>query len=42
MISKSTMWWVLEVQEATQKKSLRGLDNASAEGADGFKNFSKL
>ena len=41
-ISKSTMWWVLEVQEATQKKSLRGLDNASAEGADGFKNFSKL
>ena len=41
-ISKSTMWWVLEVQEATQRKSLRGLDNASAEGADGFKNFSKL
>ena len=33
------MWWVLEVQETTQKKLLRGLDNASAEGVDGFKNF---
>ena len=36
-ISKSTMWRVLEVQGATQGKSLRGLHNTAAEGADGFK-----
>ena len=41
-ISKSTMWRVLEVQGATQRKSLRGLDNTAAEGADGFKDFLQI
>ena len=36
------MWWVLEVQEATQRKSMRGLDNTTAEGADGFKNILQI
>ena len=40
--SKSTMWWVLEVQEANQRKSLRRLDDTAAEGADGFKNFLQI
>ena len=35
-ISRSLMWRVLEVQEASQRKSLRGLDNTAAEGADAF------
>ena len=30
------MWRVLDVQEASQRKSLRGLDNTAADGADGF------
>ena len=36
-ISRSTMWRLLEVQEASQRKSLRGLDNTAADGTDGFK-----
>jgi len=35
-ISRSTMWRVLDVQEVSQRKSLRGLDNTAADGADGF------
>ena len=41
-ISKSTMWRVLQVQEATQRKSLQGLDNTAAEGKDGFKDFLQI
>ena len=40
--SKSKMWWVLEVQEANQRKPLRRLDDTAAEGADGFKNFLQI
>ena len=36
LISKSSMWRVLDVQEASQRKSLRGLDNTAADVADGF------
>ena len=36
-ISKSTMWRVLEAQDATQRKSLWSLKNS--EGADGFRDF---
>ena len=35
------MWRVLEVQEASQRKSLGGLDNTAADGAGGFKDFAK-
>ena len=41
-ISRSTMWRVLDVQEASQRKSLRGLDNTAAEGADGFKDLLRI
>ena len=35
-LSHATMWRVLEVQEASQRKSLKGLDNTAADGVDGF------
>ena len=41
-MSRSTMWRVLEVQEATQRKSLQGLDNTAADGADGFEQLLKI
>ena len=40
-ISRSSMWGVLEVQEASQRKSLRGLDNTAAEGANAFDTLHK-
>jgi len=36
------MWRVLEDQEASQSKSLRGLDNTAADGADGFKHSLRI
>ena len=30
------MWRILEVQEASQRKSLKGLENTAADGVDGF------
>jgi len=41
-MSRSTMWRVLEVQEASQRKSLQGLDNTAADGADGFEALLKI
>lgn len=41
-ISRSTMWRVLEVLEASQRTSLRGLDNTVADGADGFKDLLRI
>lgn len=41
-MSQSTMWRVVEVQEATQRKSLQGLDNTAADGADGFEELMKI
>ena len=38
-IGESTMERILEVQEATKKKSSRSLENTVSEGADGFKEF---
>lgn len=40
--SQSTMWRVLEVQEASQRKSLKGLDNTAADGAEGFQLLNKV
>lgn len=34
-IRKSTMWWILDVQETLRRKSLRSVDNTAAYGADG-------
>ena len=36
------MWRVLEVQEATEKKSLQSLGNTVTEGADGFRDFFRI
>ena len=36
------MWRVLEVQEATQRKSWQSLGNTVAEGADGFEDFFRI
>ena len=36
------MWRVLEVQEASQRKSLKRLDNTAADGVDGFEALHKI
>ena len=35
-LSRATMYHVLKVREASQRKSLQGLDNVSADGAESF------
>ena len=35
-LSRSTLFKILEVREASQRKSLQGLDNTAADGAAGF------
>ena len=37
-LSRATMYRVLNVREASQRKSWQGLDNVSADGAEGTKN----
>ena len=41
-MSRATMWRVLEVQEASQRKSLKGLDNTAADDVDGFEALHKI
>ena len=44
-LSRSTLFKVLEVRGASQRKSLQGLDNTAADGAAGFqrlRNWLKL
>ena len=41
-MSRATMWRVLEVQEASQRKSLKRLDNTAADGVDGFEALHKI
>lgn len=41
-LSRATVWRILEVQEASQRKSLKGLDNTAADGADGFEALHKI
>ena len=36
------MWRFLEVQEASQRKSLKGLNNTAADGVDGFEALHKI
>ena len=35
-LSRSTLFRILEVREASQRKSLQGLDNTAADGSAGF------
>ena len=41
-LSRSTMFKILEVQAASQRKSLQGLDNTAADGAAGFQTLEML
>ena len=41
-MSLATMWRVLEVQETSQRKSLKGHDNTAADGVDGFEALQKI
>ena len=41
-MSRATLWRILEVQEASQRKSLKGLDNMAADGVDGFEALHKI
>ena len=41
-MGRATRWRVLEVQEASQRKSLKGLDNTAADGIDGFEALHKI
>ena len=36
------MWRILEVQEASQRKSLKGLNNTAADGAEGFETLYEI
>ena len=35
-LSRSTLFRILEVREASQRKSMQGLDNTAAEGTTAF------
>jgi hypothetical protein len=41
-LSRSTMFKILEVREASQRKSLQGLDNTAADGAAGFQTLETI
>ena len=41
-VSRATLWRILEVQEASQRKSLKGLYNTAADGVDGFEALHKI
>ena len=41
-LSRSTMFKILEVREASKRKTLQGLDNTAANGAEGFQTIETL
>ena len=41
-LSRSTLFKILEVQQASQSKSLQGLDNTAADRAAGFQTLETL
>jgi hypothetical protein len=41
-LSRSTLFRILEVREASQRKSLQGLDNTAAEGTNAFKTLRSI
>ena len=40
--SKRTLYRILEIREASERKSLQGLDNTAAEGSTGFKTLQTI
>ena len=41
-LARSTLFKILQVREASQRKSLQGLHNIAAGGADGFDSMRKI
>ena len=41
-LGRSTLFQILKVRESSQRKSLQGLDNIAASGADGFDDLNKI
>ena len=41
-LGRSTLYRILRVREASQRKSLQGLDNTAASGAEGFDTLSRV
>ena len=41
-LSRATIYRVLKVRKASQRKSLHGLDNVSADGAEGFQRITQI
>ena len=41
-LGRTTMFKILEVREASQRKSLQGLDNTAADGATGFQTLEAI
>ena len=41
-LSRSTLFKILDVREASQRKSLQGLDNIAADGAAGFQTVARI
>ena len=41
-LSRSSLFKILEIREASQRKSLQGLDNTAADGAAGFQTIETL
>ena len=41
-LSRATLFRVLEVREATERKSLQGIDNIAAEGSNAFEKLKKI
>lgn len=41
-LSRSTLFKILEVREASQRKSLQGLNNTAADGASGFQTLERI
>lgn len=42
VLGRSTLYRILQVREASQRKSLQGLDNTAASGAEGFEILEKI
>ena len=41
-LSRSTLYRILDVREASQRKSLQGLDNIASDGAAGFESLENI
>ena len=41
-LSRATLFRILEVREASQRRSLQGLDNVAADGAAGFETMERI